>query len=125
MKGMNETKGDDGVRGKRRRIGGDLIAEFPVVMSTVDHPLLFSSLPVLSLALLSSLSINLAKSQDRILFPSRIGEYFHSKYILYPLLLFLFPLLLFPPVSFLRKEREEEEEGKREREERIDLSLTR
>lgn len=50
MKGMNETKGDDGVRGKRRRIGGDLIAEFPVVMSTVDHPLLFSSLPVLSRA---------------------------------------------------------------------------
>lgn len=78
-----KDEGDERNEGwKRRRIGGDLIAEFPVVMSTVDHPLLFSSF--LSLALLSSLSINLAKSQDRILFPSRIGEYFHSKYILYP-----------------------------------------
>lgn len=46
MKGMNETKGDDGVRGKRRRIGGDLIAEFPVVMSTVDHPLFVSPCPI-------------------------------------------------------------------------------
>lgn len=39
MKDEGDERNEGRVRGKRRRIGGDLIAEFPVVMSAVDHPL--------------------------------------------------------------------------------------